>query len=121
VYEGDSFFTLTPGGRIGLVLVSICLAGIAFVAVAVFARGRALILRLAIAAGIFCLFVWLAPQMHYFYYRTIFDGLPWQSVVKAPPSPVDLLALLAFRDPTLSAHATALLGWALLGIAALRR
>ena len=63
-------------------------------------------------------FVWLSPQVYYVYYLMIFDGLPWQIVVRTPPGPGALVRLLAFQDKaSLSAHGQAALGWAMLAAA----
>ena len=119
MYAEDSFHSLSLAGRIGLVALSLGLAGLL-----VFASWR-LAPRLGPAAGVafaallFFLFVWLSPQVYYFYYMTLFDGLPWQAVIKAPPSPVKLLKLLAFQEEaTLSAHGKGLLAWCMLLTAA---
>ena len=119
MYAEDSFHTLSLAGRMGLVALSLGLAGLL-----VFASWR-LALRPGPAAGVafavllFFLFVWLSPQLYYFYYMTLFEGLPWQSVIKVPPSPVKLLKLLVFQDEaTLSAHGKGLLAWCLLLTAA---
>lgn len=121
MYGGDPFFMLTPWGRVGLVVVSAMLAGLLLLAVIGLSRGRAWPLRLGIAALSFFAFVWLSPQVYYLYFMALFDGLPWQIVVKPPPAPRDLLSLLAFgQRGTLANHGAALLGWTL-GIAALLR
>lgn len=110
-YAGDSFFTLTMGERAGLVVLSLTLwSGV--VMLGRWLRGPIW------AVVLFWGFVWLSPQVYYLYYQAIFDGLPWQIVVKAPPGPLDLLRLLAFRAAdNLSAHGQGLLGWSLIGAA----
>ncbi|WP_179381229.1 hypothetical protein [Jannaschia marina] len=116
-YPDDSFHTLTGGEQIGLLIVTLLLsaAGIALV-VGIARRGRRIGLPAALL--LFWAFVWLSPQVYYLYYQAIFDGLPWQIVVKHPPGPVDVVRLLTFRaEPTLSDHGKGLLGWALIGTA----
>lgn len=119
MYAEDSFHTLSLAGRIGLVALSLVLAGLLVFASWCLAR------RLGPAAGVvfavllLFLFVWLSPQVYYFYYMTLFEDLPWQAVIKAPPSPVKLLKLLAFQDEaTLSAHGKGLLAWCMVLAAA---
>ena len=119
MYAEDSFHTLSLAGRIGLAVLSLALAGVLNLA------SWRIALRLGPAAGVafafllFFLFVWLSPQAYYFYYMTLFEGLPWQTVIKAPPSPLKLLKLLAFQgEATLSAHGKGLLAWCLVLAAA---
>ena len=76
-------------------------------------------LRIAVAALLFFAFVWLSPQVYYTYYMTLFDGLPWQVVVKDPPSWRRLLGLMSFGGQVnLSAHSQGVLGWLLFGVTA---
>jgi len=121
MYEGDSFFTLTSAGQIGLLLLSITLAATVLIVAWWSTAHRATGWRLTIAAMLFYLFIWLSPQIYYLYYQLIIDGLPWQIVVKAPPGPVELVELLSFTSrPNLSAHSKGTLGWALLALALFR-
>ncbi|MEO1249264.1 MAG: hypothetical protein AAFW76_05430 [Pseudomonadota bacterium] len=90
MYEGDSFFTLSMGGRVGLLLISFALAAAILALAWRLTHERPLPWRLAIAAVLFYLSVWLSPQIYYLYYLLIFDGLPWQIVVKRPPGPVHI-------------------------------
>ncbi|SHF38021.1 hypothetical protein SAMN05444273_105337 [Litoreibacter ascidiaceicola] len=122
MYESDSFFTLTAPQQIGLVAMS---AGLmlcwGYVAWRLGAK-RPLILRIVIGVAVFASFVWLSPQIYYQYYRVIIDGLPAQWVIGWPPGPRHILRLLSFQaDANLSAHSQGLLGWLLLGLAAVRR
>ena len=111
----DSFFTLTLGQRIGLLGVS---CGLALGMVGLVRIGRAWPIRLILAGAGFYGFVWVSPQAYYIYYRLIFDGLPAQIVVAAPPGLVELAGLLTFTaQNTLSAHSLGALGWAMLAAA----
>lgn len=121
MYRGDSFHTLSGMGQVGLILLSgvlsLVLLGLAWRLM----RGRYWALRFGIALLLFFGFVWLSPQVYYTYYLTLFDGLPWQVVVKDPPGPQALAALLTFQGPgSLSAHSQGALGWLLLVMAAVR-
>jgi vacuolar-type H+-ATPase subunit I/STV1 len=113
-YDGDSFFTLSTAGQIGLAALS----------VALFAGALAVVWRwprIWMALLVFWLFLWLSPQVYYLYYQMIFDDLPWQIVVKTPPGPGKIAQLLFFFDrPTLSAHSKGVLGWALIAMAVVR-
>ncbi|APX10456.1 hypothetical protein [Tateyamaria omphalii] len=112
MYEGDSFHTLTLWGQIGLVGVSLVFALLALGLTWVLVQLRPLIIRIPVWLVAFITFVWASPQGYYMYYRMIFDGLPAQSVIQAPPPPEDVLALLTFTGPmTLSAHSIGVLGW----------
>lgn len=125
IYAEDTFFNLTMTGRIGLAALSLVFALVVLMAAA---RAFALVrfdnrtlrigARLAMALALFWAFEWLSPQIYYLYYLTIFDGLPWQIVVQAPPGVDELARLLGFADKAaLSHHARGLLAWALIALA----
>ncbi|MFL4468580.1 hypothetical protein ACERZ8_01340 [Tateyamaria armeniaca] len=118
MYEGDSFFTLTLWGRMGLLALSVLFALVALAVTRLMTYYRPLVIRIPIWAVLFITFVWASPQGYYTYYRLIFDGLPAQSVLGALPRPEEMIALLTFRhSATLSAHSLGVLGWAMLAIA----
>ena len=114
-YAGDSFHTLGRAEQAGLVALSLALAaGMAALAWRLAGPIRAVVL--------FWLFVWLSPQVFYLYYQMIFDGLPWQIVVRGVPGPGRILRLLTFTvSGTLSDHGAGLLGWGLVGLALWRK
>ena len=122
IYERDTFFELTLPGRAGLTMLSILLAFIViYIAYILYKKslrqnpGIALGLRLVIAVTLLWLFLWLSPQVYYLYYQTIFDGLPWQIVIMAPPSISDLRDILFFQGRnSLAEHSKAALGWILI-------
>ena len=63
------------------------------------------------------MFLWLTPQIYYFYYQIILDDLPWQIIVSLPLSPDAVLDRYLFRGPaTLSNHAKGALAWALIAL-----
>ncbi|MEX0310242.1 MAG: hypothetical protein AB3N17_08330, partial [Tateyamaria sp.] len=112
MYDGDSFYTLTPWGQVGLVIVSILFAIIALGFTRLLVLRRPISIRVPIWIVAFITFVWASPQGYCTYYRMIFDGLPAQSVIQAPPPPDEILGLLTFTGPaTLSAHSMGVLGW----------
>ena len=114
MYEGDSFLTLSLAGRAGLVALSVVLAAGTGWLVMRFGRNRARALRVWLAVMAYWAFLWLSPQIYYFYYMILIEELPWQSVIKRPPSLTDVLSLLSFTDvPSLSNHAKGVLGWGL--------
>lgn len=118
MYAEDSFFTLTVPGQIGLAALSAVMAGISIWVCHKLSRGRSWISRILIAALIYFLFIWLAPQIYYTYYIFLLEGLPWQVVVQTPPTPVSLARLMMFQEnQNLSFHAQGLLGWVLLAVA----
>lgn len=122
IYEGDSFHTLTGAGQIGLALLSLVLSATLLWAGWRVMAGKPITLRIALALALFFGFVWLSPQVYYTYYMTLFDGLPWQSVIKSPPGIERLLRLLSFQGTqNLSAHSQGVLGWALIVISALSK
>ena len=132
LYQYDSFFTLPPGGQAGLLLLSIALAAVAFwFAERLFRIFRRLPRPFEIAGRVGCaiavvwLFVWLSPQIYYFYYQITFEGLPWQIVIRQFPDSEQILELLTFTGKsTLSDHGKGILAWGLIAYAiggALRR
>ena len=91
----DSFFTLTPFGRTGLVLLSAAFLAVCFWLLAAKTRlllarvpgsgagARLALLGADIALGwlIYLVLHQLSPQLYYSYYLTLFEGLPLQWVV----------------------------------------
>ncbi|WP_291738190.1 hypothetical protein [Leisingera sp. F5] len=119
MYDGDSFFTLSRGGQIGLAMLSLTLWGSWFWIVRRLTRFSPLWARLVSAIAAFWLFVWLSPQVYYMYYLMVISGLPMQIVVQTPPDLSDLGHLLLFQSGfSLSAHSQAILGWSLILAAA---
>lgn len=118
MYAQDSFFTLGPAGQIGLAMLTLVLTGLMLWLVRRLGRSLPRAARIALALALFWAFLWLSPQVYYLYYQTIIPGLPWQSVIKAPPGPADVMRIMTFQDATtLSAHGRALLGWGMLAVA----
>lgn len=125
LYQYDSFFTLPPGGQAGLLPLSIVLTAVAFwFAERLFRIFRKFPRPLEIAGRVGCalaviwLFVWLTPQIYYFYYQITFEGLPWQFVIRQFPDSEQILALLTFTGKsTLSAHGKGILAWGLIAYA----
>lgn len=114
-FSQDSFFTLSIPAQLGLAALSLALALGTLWLTRRIATGRAWPLRLILALTALALFVWLSPQAYYTYYIAIFDSLPWQSVVKAPPDPAHLLRLLTgTAEHSLSRYGQGVLGWALI-------
>lgn len=114
-YTEDSFHTLTGMEQIGLLALTLALSG-GLLTLGYRFGGPIL------ALALFWTFVWLSPQVYYLYYQAIFDGLPWQIVVKSPPGPVRIARLLTFQAAgTLSDHGKGVLGWALIGLTLWRR
>ena len=122
MYESDSFFTLTPLGQAGLLVLSLALFFATLYGAWRLASGKSLLLRLLIGMALFFVFTWASPQVYYQYYRMIIEGLPQQLVIKAPPSALEILKLLTFQaEANLSAHSKGALGWALMVLPAFRR
>lgn len=114
MYDGDSFFTLGIGGQVGLVLLTVVLSVLIIMLthrVAVMIRWK--VWAVVSALTLFWLFVWLSPQVYYFYYLLIIPGLPFQAVVGLPPPAGETLVdLILFRgDATLSSHGKGALFW----------
>ncbi|NKB54334.1 MAG: hypothetical protein GKR97_19345 [Rhizobiaceae bacterium] len=120
MYAEDSFFTLSIAGRLGLVAVSLLLSGLTLLLLWYLARGRHLVIRLLLAMIAFSVFVWLSPQLYYLYYLVLFEDLPWQFVIAAPPSPSELGGQLLFQERhNLSYHSRGVLGWIMVVMALL--
>ncbi len=103
--ENDSFFTLTPSGRAGLVMLSAVFLAALYWLLAVKTRwlrrrwrGRGALIAVDIVLGwlIYLAAYHLSPQLYYSYYLTLFDTLPAQWVIDAE---VDWGALRAIVIP----------------------
>ncbi len=120
MYAGDSFFSLTMTGRVGLTVLSLVLAALTlsvFVKIACHLSRPA---RLMLALLVLWVFVWLSPQIYYLYYLVLIDGLPLQNVVQMPPGPTDIMRLLGFGGKaSLAHHSQGLMGWMLILISLL--
>ncbi len=115
MYAGDSFYGLSATGQGGLVVLSslLALAAVACV-LGLFRLSKSRGLRMFAGLAVFCIFLWLSPQIYYFYYQIILDDLPWQIVIGGPPNPTALIKLLLLSGPaTLAGHAKGVLGWTL--------
>ena len=118
MYDGDSFFTLTMAGRIGLVVLStVMFLGTLYLFHRASRRvGR--LLGIAIAVVFLWLFVWLSPQIYYLYYMLIFDFLELKRIPDWPPDPIEIARLLFFIDDfNLSKHGKGILGWIMIVMA----
>lgn len=122
MYLEDSFFDLSPWGRVGLVCISATLFFLTFFATRVLLKNKPVWLRISGALAIFVLFVFLSPQVYYMYYRILFEGLPLQWVIKPMQAPLEAMKYLVFQGPqNLSAHSQGLLGWILIAAPFLKR
>lgn len=111
-YEGDSFFTLTLIGQAGLAVLSLSMGMITIWLARRFSKFDNWILRGIWVFFLFYLFVWLSPQIYYFYYYLIFESIPFQNVIKSPPSLWAQFRLLMFSNGAdLSAHSKGVLIW----------
>lgn len=117
MYAEDSFFTLTQPGQIGLALLSLLLFLLTTTTYYWTARGRSKLVRVLLALVFFWGFVWLSPQVYYFYYLTQFEKLPLQNVIHLPPGPLDIARLMTFQDSeALSQHSQGVLAWSLIAL-----
>lgn len=122
MYAEDSFHTLSVSGQIGLIVLSLALFRITISINRRVTRRVPIPAQIISAVAALWLFVWLSPQIYYLYYLTIFEGLPFQNVIRQPPSPMVILRLITFLgDATLSAQAQGALFWALVASVLLRR
>ncbi|KNG94154.1 hypothetical protein [Pseudaestuariivita atlantica] len=118
IYEQDTFFHLTGLGQLGLVFVSLVLAGVTFSLALKLMRGGSLWVRVGVALVVYVAFVWLSPQVYYQYFRILIEGLPSQIVLDPYPDIEAALRRLVFLDtPTISHHAQGFLGWGLIALA----
>lgn len=117
MYQGDSFFTLTAAGQVGLACLSLILAVTMLGLCHRMTRAHRLLPRALIGGGLIWAFEWLSPQIYYLYYILILD-VPWQIVIGSPPGLGHLIDLMAFQArEDLSHHGRAVLAWALLLVA----
>ena len=119
LYASDTFFHLSLTGRVGLVVISGAMAVLSLWAAWAASRSQTLPVRPVIGIAIFCAFEWLAPQVHYLWYRQVIDGLPLQWVIDPWPRVLEApWRVMGFQEPaSLSAHSRGALGWALLLVA----
>ena len=118
----DSIHTITVIQQIGLGFISLTLLSMMiFLSLKLF-RNKPMIVRIMVAIGLFYLFVWLSPQLYYAYYILIFEDLPIQLVIKAPPGIWPLVKILTLQNNTrLSDHSLAFLDWVLISLALLKQ
>lgn len=115
MYLQDSFFDLSPWGRVGLIVLSTCLFFFTVFTTKLVLNNKPVWLCILGSLGIFVLFVCLSPQVYYMYYRILIDGLPLQWVIKPMEAPMAALKYITFQGPeNLSAHSQGLLGWFLI-------
>ncbi|MFD2207608.1 hypothetical protein [Kiloniella antarctica] len=117
-HEGDSFYTLIGFQRAGLILITIIFSYLLlFLGTSkshflynlkteiIFQKYTLPLIDLFGAFGLLYLFVWLSPQVYYFYYYFIFNDLPLQIIIKDGPSIDEIWALFALDESqTLSQH-----------------
>lgn len=112
MYSNDTFFHLTLLGQIGLALLSLGLACATLWCFLKISSRFGLFVKVLLAFVFLWLFVWLSPQVYYLYYLQLFDGLPMQIVIHAPPTPVEILRTITFTtNANLSAHSKGILFW----------
>ncbi|MEM7742078.1 MAG: hypothetical protein AAF409_00090 [Pseudomonadota bacterium] len=116
MYDGDTFFHLSLIGRIGLVALSGAMATLVLWAAWRLGHQAHWPTRLLVALGAFVLFEWLAPQIHYLWYRQVIEGLPLQWVISWPRPVAAAEVLLLQSGTSLSAHGRAMLGWGLIAV-----
>jgi len=121
MYAGDSFFSLSTGGTIGLAVLSGVLAFAVLCGAIRLMRGRGIVARLVIGAVVFAAFVWLSPQVYYAYYIFLFEDLPLQWVVRIPTAGIFFETISFTGRSTLSAHGKGALFWVLVIAAAMPR
>ncbi len=124
-YAGDSFYTLDPAARAGLIVLSAALvlalwwtAAAKSVLLHRLAGARSIPAALAALADVLAslvllaLAVGLAPQLYYAYYRIVIPGLPAQWVVREWFDWQTLLRVAALSpDASLSDHLTGITFW----------
>jgi hypothetical protein len=122
MYANGSIHTLTVIQQIGLSFISLTLLSMMiFLSLKLF-KNKPMLVRIMVVIGFFYLFVWLSPQLYYAYYILIFEDLPIQLVIKAPPGVGPLVKILTLQNNTrLSDHSLAFLGWVLISLALLKR
>jgi len=115
MYLQDSFFDLSPWGRVGLIVISACLFFFTALITRLVLGNKSAWLCILGSSGLFVLFVCLSPQVYYMYYRILIDDLPLQWVIKPMEAPMAALKYITFQGPeNLSAHSQGLLGWFLI-------
>ena len=122
MYSEDSFFTLSVPGQIGLALISAAISIFVLWLCWKLCRGRKIWLRVTIGVALFIAFLCISPQLYYTYYIYLIEGLPWQIVMRLPPSLPEMFELMTFTGrQNMSLHSQGVLGWSLIMTAMLRR
>ena len=111
-YDGDSFFTLSQAGQVGLLVLTVILSiGLIWLIWRLGRRCRWLP-SVVIGLSAYLVFSWLSPQIYYAYYLVYFDDLPVQWVIRWPPNVLNALQEFTFTSrPSLAAHGRGILGW----------
>lgn len=118
MYNQDTFFHLSMSGRIGLVLLSIMIGGMLIALHWWLTRQLRIRFKILLALVFIWAFIWISPQIYYFYYIQIIDNLPLQNVIQFPPSIIELFQTLTFTGQSnLSNHSKGILFWAMVIIA----
>lgn len=122
MYAEDSFFSLTQAGRVGLLILSTFLFVMMIYLTRLVTTGWSWPVRLMLALVLLWLFMWLSPQVYYFYYGFLFEDLPRQWVVGYPPPLGKTLRLITFTGPAnLSNHGQGALGLLMVCVALARK
>lgn len=118
MYENDSFFTLSMVEQVGLVVISLCLAGATLWLFYKIGKRMRITSRVVTSLLFFWAFIWLSPQVYYLYYLLLFDYLDYQNVIQAAPNVHEIISILTFNDnANLSFHSKAIFGWMLIAMA----
>lgn len=121
MYAEDTFFHLSVAGQFGLAILSVVLAAFTAWLFSKISTRFSLSVKVLLALVFLWLFIWLSPQVYYFYYLLLFEGLPVQWVIQTPPTLSELFLTITFQGKaTLSNHSKGALYWLMIVIALLQ-
>lgn len=107
----ESFYALTPLGRIGLLTLSVALCVAMIFLTRVIVTGWPLIARVMLSLILLWAFIWLSPQVFFSFYSLFFDEVPKGWVVKGPPPIGMAIRVITFTGPAdVMHHAQGALG-----------
>lgn len=112
MYAQDTFFHLSLLGRTGLAFLSLLLGIITIWIFLKISSRFARPVKVCLAVVFLSVFIWLSPQIYYFYYLMIFEDLPTQIIIQWPPSISEIYRVITFSgNANLSEHSKGALFW----------
>ena len=126
-YPGDSIFTLSLFGRVGLIALTVLLVLLLITLSQLKSRWlqhaprtwsgsgvTMMVFDVMLTTLLFIMALTLVPQLYYSYYQLLFEGLPQQWIVKPLPLASIWHSVRVPREASMALHTIGLCGWWLL-------